>query len=91
MTELWQEVVAFFASWGERWPQIVIGAVVFLLLTLLSKKLTELIGFIIKKLFTRWPKTGEDIYGALKTRSGSSSSSSAWNSRSSSSLRRRSG
>ena len=25
MTELWQEVVAFFASWGERWPQIVIG------------------------------------------------------------------
>lgn len=66
MTELWQEVVAFFASWGERWPQIVIGAVVFLLLTLLSKKLTELIGFIIKKLFTRWPKTGEDIYGALK-------------------------
>lgn len=37
MTELWQEVVAFFASWGERWPQIVIGAVVFLLLTLLSK------------------------------------------------------
>ena len=88
MTELWQEVVAFFASWGERWPQIVIGAVVFLLLTLLSKKLTELIGFIIKKLFTRWPKTGEDI---SKTRSGSSSSSSAWNSRSSSSLRRRSG
>ena len=80
MTELWQEVVAFFASWGERWPQIVIGAVVFLLLTLLSKKLTELIGFIIKKLFTRWPKTGEDIL-----------LSSAWNSHSSSSRRRRSG
>ena len=38
----------------------------FLLFALLSKKLTELIGMIIRKLFTRWPKTGEDIYGALK-------------------------
>lgn len=91
MTELWQEIVAFFATWGERWPQIVIGVVLFLLFALLSKKLTELIGIIIKKLFTRWPKTGEDLFRALKTRSGSSSSSSAWNSRSSSSRRRRSG
>ena len=24
MTELWQEIVAFFAAWGEKWPQIVI-------------------------------------------------------------------
>ena len=91
MTELWQEIVAFFASWGEKWPQIILGLLVFLLLALLSKKLTELIGAIIRKLFTRWPKTGEDLYGALKTRSGSSSSSSAWNSRSSSSRPRRSG
>ncbi|MBQ7228736.1 MAG: mechanosensitive ion channel, partial [Clostridia bacterium] len=66
MTELWQEIVAFFAAWGEKWPQIVIGIVLFLLFALLSKKLTELIGAIIRKLFTRWPKTGEDIFGALK-------------------------
>ena len=41
MTELWQEIVAFFASWDEKWPQIILGLLVFLLLALLSKKLLK--------------------------------------------------
>ncbi|MBO7689299.1 MAG: mechanosensitive ion channel family protein [Clostridia bacterium] len=66
MAELWQRIVAFFLPWGEKWPEILIGCVIFLLLALLAKPLADLVGKIIRKLFARWPHVGSEIDGALR-------------------------
>ncbi len=65
MSELWQEVVDFVATLGEKWPVIIIGLIVFLLLTIFSRKLTNLVEKLIDKLFFRWENTGKEINEAI--------------------------
>lgn len=65
MAQLWQKIVDFFVPWGEKWPEIVFGTVLFLLLAVFSKKLANLCGKVIRKLFSKWPRVAGEIVGAL--------------------------
>lgn len=66
MAEFWQQIADFFTKWGTQWPLIILGAVIFLLFAVFSKKLTVLVEKLIHKLFSRWPRTGEELSRGLK-------------------------
>lgn len=65
MEKLWQHVVDFFAPLGDKWPELIFGLLIIVAFTLLSRKLTDLVEALIKKLFKRWETVGTEISSAL--------------------------
>ena len=66
MTDFLQQFKDFFAAAADRWPQIVVGLLIFVLLTAFAGKLTGLIGKLIRRLFQKWPRVAGEIEGALR-------------------------
>ena len=66
VSEFIQQFRDFFSAAADRWPQIVVGVLLFLLLAGFSKQLANLVGKVLRKLFAKWPSVGGELDGALK-------------------------
>ena len=66
MTAFYQQFADFFSAAAARWPQIIVGLLIFLVLAVFSGQLAKLIGKVLRGLFGKWPHVGSELDSALR-------------------------